>query len=184
MRWSQSGGPNPNPAYNYQIPKHPYLPFSDQHATVPPTITNNVIQEYITETEKLLLQSQNNSHIIHTKDNLTRSQRTTLNKLQKRTDIVIKKSDKGDKITVETKEHYIQDGLKHLSGPKIYHRVREDMNPDIYNTIKKFLDHSLDRGVINEDIHNFLSKHNPRTPIIYFVKKTSQKSYNCSPHCI
>jgi len=92
------------------MPRHPYLPSSEQHATVP-----TVIQEYITETEKLLLQNQNNSHIIYTKDNLTRSQRTTLNKLQKRTDIVIKKSDKGDKITVETKEHCIQDGLKQWS---------------------------------------------------------------------
>jgi len=50
------------------MPRHPYLPSSDQHATIP-TVTNNVIQEYITETEKLLLQNQNNSHIIYTKDN-------------------------------------------------------------------------------------------------------------------
>jgi len=54
------------------------------------------------------------------------------------------------------------------------------MNPTIQNTIKKFLDHSLDRGLINEDIYNFLSRQDPKTPIIYFVKKTSQKSYSCS----
>jgi len=41
------------------------------------------------------------------------------------------------------------------NDPKIYHRVQKDMNPTIQSTIKKFLDHSLDRGLINKDIYIF-----------------------------
>jgi len=146
--------------------------------TVPPSSTNNVIQQYITETEKILLQNRDAIN----RNNLSRKQRTILNKLQHRTDIVIKKSDKGDKITVETTEHYIQDGLNHLSDTNIYHRVEEDMNPVIHQTIQKFLDHSLDRGLINEDIHQFLTKQqNPRTPIIYFLKKLHKTPVKVRP---
>ena len=56
-------------------------------------------------------------------------QRQTLNKLTKREDIVIKKSDKGDTIVVETKENYIKDGLDHLSDTNVYHCIEEDINP-------------------------------------------------------
>jgi len=43
------------------------------------------------------------------KDNLTKIERTTLNKLKNRKDIVFKKADKSDIIVVETLERYVQD---------------------------------------------------------------------------
>ena len=93
------------------------------------------------ETEKVLLHNRDGINTTSNRDKLSRKQRTILNKLHQRTDIFIKKSDKGDKITVETTQHYIQDGLNHLFDTNIYHRVEEDMNPVIHQTIQKFLDH-------------------------------------------
>ena len=72
----------------------------------------------------------------NTRDKLSRKQRTIFNKLQQRTDIVIKKSDKGDKITVETTQHYIQDGLNNLFDSNIYHRVEED-HPSNYSKVSR-----------------------------------------------
>lgn len=87
----------------------------------------------------------------------------------KRDDIVIKKSDKGDTIVVETKDNYIKDGLTHLRDTNVYHCIDKDINPDLHQAIHKFLQHSLDRGLIDKDIFTFLTKNgNPRTPVIYY----------------
>jgi len=95
-----------------------------------------------------------------------------LNLLEKRTDIVIRKSDKGDKITVETRERYISDGLNHLNNEEVYHRLDKDINHELHESISKFLKHSLNRGIINQDLFNFLNmEEEPRTPLIYFLKK-------------
>jgi len=58
---------------------------------VPSSSTNNVIKEYIIETEKVLLHNRDGINTACNRDNLSRKQRTILNKLQQRTDIVIKK---------------------------------------------------------------------------------------------
>ena len=115
------------------------------------------------------------------RSNLNHQQRQTLNKLTKREDIVIKKSDKGDTIVVETKENYIKDGLYHLSDTNVYHCIEEDINPKIHYTIKKFLKHSLDRGLIDNNIFNFLKVDQPRTPIIYLLKKLHKIQYRSAP---
>ena len=64
---------------------------------------------------------------------------------KRREDIVIKKSNKGDKIVVETREHYINDGLSHLLDKNVYNWVEEDINPNLHKAIEKFLNHSLNR---------------------------------------
>ena len=56
-----------------------------------------------------------------THDNLTRREIQILNNLQKRADMIIKKSDKGNKIIFKTKENYIKDGLTHLADEEVYH---------------------------------------------------------------
>ena len=117
-----------------------------------------------------------------TNNNLTRRERQILNNLQKRTDIIIKNSDKGDKIVVETKENYIKDGLIHLSDEEVYHRLITDINPEIHQHILKYLDHTLERGLIIQDMYQFLTANkDPRKPIIYFPKKLHKTSISVRP---
>ena len=74
-----------------------------------------------------------------------------VNQLKKRTDIVIKKADKGDTIVVETIERYTTDGLKHLANQQVYLPIERDINPDSTIAINKFLKDALDKGLINCD---------------------------------
>ena len=102
--------------------------------------------------------------------------------MKNRTDIIIKKADKGDTIVVETVDNYIKDGLTHLSNTKYYHRIEEDFNPNIENAIKKFLNNAHQRGLIDSDTFKFLSPPSPsRTPLIYFLKKLHKQPISVRP---
>ena len=103
------------------------------------------------------------------RDNLNKRQRSTLKALSKRTDIIIRESDKGDTIVVETIDRYISDGLSHLSDEEVHHRLSTDITIKTHNAIASFLEHCFERGLINHHIYQFLkSTKQPDTPIIYF----------------
>ena len=116
------------------------------------------------------------------KDNLTIAERTTLNQLKNRKDIVIKKADKGDTIVVETLERYVQDGLNHLNNPDIYQPIDKDINLEITQAINKFLQDVLNKGLIDHDTFEAIKPSpNPRTPIIYFLKKLHKNPISVRP---
>ena len=92
--------------------------------------------------------------------------------LSKRTDIIIRKSDKGDTIVVETMHRYINDGLQHLSDEEVYHHLPNDVTEETHKIIVSFVEHCFARGLINHDIYQFLrSTKQPETPIIFFLNK-------------
>ena len=124
--------------YCYDLPKHPYLP--NKHPINVSTSVESTINQYIKQTKESFSNELDNLNQ-NSKDNLTNRERHILNKLQKRTDIVIKKSDKGDKIVVETTENYIKDGLKHLSDGEIYHTLDGDINQELHENINRYLKH-------------------------------------------
>lgn len=69
-------------------------------------------------------------------------------------------------------ERYIEDGLKHLNDTTTYLPIQEDINPEIAKTINKYLREAMDKGLLDRDTyHAIKSPSNPRTPIIYFLKK-------------
>lgn len=147
----------------------------DEGRSCDPNSNNNLeLNPNIQQYRELTLATAKNAFDVTTKfkDNLTKAERTTLNKLKKRKDIVIKKADKGDTIVVETLEQYTQDGLHHLNNPDIYLPILDDINPEITRSINKFLKDALDKGLIDYDIYeNIKPSKDPRTPIIYFLKK-------------
>ena len=109
--------------YKFDLPKHPYLP-NNCHTDIPSNVEASTDQ-YVNLTKNTFL-NRTNKIYPHRTDNLTKAERQILNKLQHRKDIIIKKSDKGDKIVVETVDNYINDVLKHLSNTDIYHRLEKD----------------------------------------------------------
>ena len=139
--------------YCYDLPKHPYLP--NKHPINVSTSVESTINQYIKQTKESFLNELDNLNQ-NSKDNLTNRECHILNKLQKRTDIVIKKSDEGGKIVVETTENYIKDGLKHLSDGEIYHRLDGD-NQELHENINRYLKYVYERGLINSDMYEFLT---------------------------
>ena len=52
------------------------------------------------------------------------------------------------------------------------HRIKSDINPELFKTINKFVDQAYQKGYIDKDIYDFLTEiKEPRTPLIYFLKK-------------
>ena len=165
---NQNTNPNPNPNPNWNT-----NPNEDQG-------TNPNIQQYKNTTLKEAKETFSNR--TQPRSNLTTAEKTTLNKLKNRKDIIIKKADKGDTIVVETVERYTQDGLKHLNDKKVYTPTTEDINPQICQAINKLLQDALDKGLLDKETHdNIKPPENARTPIIYFLKKLHKNPISVRP---
>ncbi|XP_065893417.1 uncharacterized protein [Dysidea avara] len=152
--------------------------------TVNTTTTDNNLNTIILRYQQLTLEAVEEAIDARTpiKNNLSIAERTTLNQLKKRTDIIIKKADKGDTIVVETMERYIEDGMKHLSNTNIYKQIPEDINPEITKAINKYLKEAVDKGILEHDTYNFIKPpENPRSPIIYFLKKLHKTPISVRP---
>ena len=122
--------------------------------TVNTTTTDNNLNTIILRYQQLTLEAVEEAIDARTpiKNNLSIAERTTLNQLKKRTDIIIKKADKGDTIVVETMERYIEDGMKHLSNTNIYKQIPEDINPEITKAINKYLKEAVDKGILHQPV--------------------------------
>jgi len=130
--------------YHFDIPRHPLIPNSTHHSSSLSDSAKSAIHQYISDCKHDI---DNTPRQTNMKDNLTNRERQTLNRLKLRTDIIIKKADKGDTIVVETIENYIKDGMTHLSDTKYYHRLEEDINPTLCKTITKFLINAQQKGL-------------------------------------
>jgi len=118
--------------YRCDLPKHPFLP--THHPTNCPGKASEMIDKFIDKTKSYLSFGEFPCKT----DNLTKKERKVLNSLIKRLDIIIKKSDKGDKIVMETVENYVKEALAHLDNENVYHRIDHDINPQLYIEIKNF----------------------------------------------
>ena len=163
--------------FQYDIPKHPLLPYkswsncSDHSAWI--------IKQFIDANKQDLM---NATTVPVKQSNLNHKEMEVLHTLAKRRDIIIKSSDKGDKIVVETIENYIKDELAHLENQDIYQHIKSDINPELAKTINKFVDQAYQKGCIDKDTNDFLTQViEPRTPLIYFLKKLHKNSISVRP---
>ena len=86
----------------------------------------------------------------HHSDNLTSQERQALASLSTRTDIIIKKADKGLATVVMSHEDYISKVMQHLNDEQHYKKLQEDPNELFSRHIKSFLQemaslHSIDK---------------------------------------
>ena len=92
---------------------------------VPPPNRDAALETYIKAIEKdinkAVLQSPKKHH-----DNLTSEERQALSSLRARTDIVIKKADKGSATVVMSREDYISKVMCHLDDREYYRKLNED----------------------------------------------------------
>ena len=166
--------------FAYDIPRHPLIA-SKARSTIT-TISDHAqdaIDQYIGHCKTSIKQCNRETT---KRNNLSTHERKILNSLKKRTDIIIKKADKGDTIVVETTDNYIQDGLAHLSNEKFYHRTPDDINSTIHLAINKFLNNAHHHGLIDKETFQYLTPPiNYRTPLIYFLKKLHKDPISVRP---
>ena len=113
-----------------------------------------IIEQFIDANKQDLM---NETMLPVKQSNLNQKEMEVLHTLAKRRDIVIKSSDKVDKIVVETIENYIKDGLAHLENQDIYHHIKSDINPELSKTINKFVDQAYQKGYTDNNTYDFLT---------------------------
>jgi len=89
--------------FRYDLPRNIFYNREITDSDVPNTVLSTINQIMNNMDRDLAKNAISNIH----RDNLNKRQRSTLKALSKRTDIIIRKSDKGDTIVVETIERYI-----------------------------------------------------------------------------
>ncbi len=142
-------------------------PFKKKSTYIPPH-GNTALETYITNTERELRE------LLPTKPrmNLRKEEFVALKKLSTRTDIVIKKADKGSCIVIEDVGDYINNGEKHLQDEKTYTQLEEDPTGSIANHITEYLNETAEAEHISrQTVEAIKPSQETRTQVMYFLKK-------------
>ena len=104
--------------------------------------------------------------------NLSSKEYTALKSLKGRTDIIIKKADKGSCIVIEDAIDYINNGEQHLKDERTYTHLTEDPTETIADHITRHLDEMAEAGYISrQTVEAIKPSQEPRTQAMYFLKK-------------
>ena len=131
---------------------------------------NKILETYINNTRSQLYQLHSTRP---TRDNLSPSERRALASLRKRTDVIIKKADKGNCVTVEDTQDYIRAAEKHLSDETKYEKLPFNITDIIYDRIQStVLFHYLRRNLTRTQFeYASPPKEHCRTQLFYRLKK-------------
>ena len=114
--------------------------------------------------------------IIKENQNLTHTDRTSLNSLRKNTDVTIKKSDKGSCCVIMNTQDYIQEAEHQLNNKKHYKKLDEPIFKETINQINTILRTILDKKYINQKQFDFLcAKDDSRQRHLYTLPKIHKK---------
>lgn len=134
-------------------------------------IHNEFVKSYIhTTTDTLKNNIDKNKYC---KYNLTRQERTDLNTLKKRTDIVIRPIDKGSAVYILTPEQYNEENVRQLNNTKFYTQLQAPVHPQANDKISDIIQNMLQDNTINKDTFNYLKQNflNPKSRIFHSLPK-------------
>ena len=147
-----------------------YRPKSDWD---PPPGKCGALEAYIEEVEKdidsLLSQPQ------HNPDNLNREERSALQSIKDREDIVIKKADKASTVVVLDKQTYLAEAQRQLSDEKFYVKLDSDPTEKFAKEITDTLTDMYDNGEIGDNVYHSLVPTNCRPGQFYLLPKIHKK---------
>lgn len=115
--------------------------------------------------EKLLLDPNK------TQDNLSKEERSALQSLKNRDDIVIKKADKGSTVVVLDKEDYVAEAHRQLSDERFYKKLDSDPTKEFSATISKTLGEMLSNNEIGNNVYTTLNPTDCRPGQFYLLPK-------------
>ena len=105
------------------------------------------------------------------RDNLTKEERQALVSLRTRTDIVIKKADKGSATVVMSRQQYVTEVMRHLQNQYHYEKLPEDPTEVFFEEIKAFLEDMVSRHSIDKKTMASLLVKNSKPSRFYILPK-------------
>ena len=129
----------------------------------PPLNRHAALESYI-KVIKDNIQEQTQGPKKSRRDNLTKEERKALVSLRSRTDIVIKRADKGSATVVMSREQYIDEVMRQLNNHHHYEKLPGDPTELFFGEKKAFLEDMVSRHSINKKIMaSLLSKDSKRS---------------------
>jgi len=108
---------------------------------------------------------------IHSRPNINDEELKALHKLSNRTDIVIKKADKGGATVICSSEWYKKEAERQLSDATYYKQVEEDDTKKHEQIIKETLEGFVDTNIMEKKLSHQLVPNESRTPEFYLLPK-------------
>ena len=148
-----------------------YSPFRKRSHWTPPPNRNMALETYIKalmkDFEKELHQRPKKFY----RDNLTKDEREALFSLKTRTDIVIKRADKGSATVVMSRENYVREVMRQLDNEQHYLKLSEDPTDRFAEEIKMTLEEMVSNGGLDKETMKCLLPEEIRTSRFYILPK-------------
>ena len=115
--------------------------------------------------------------------NLSLTERETLKSLQKRSDIIIHRADKGGKIVVMDKDVYINDCKYQLDNEEFYTKINHDPTENICENIESEISKMVEKKLIDKKEPQLLKEtlEQPRLSILYELPKIHKMFHDFPP---
>ncbi|CAJ0927190.1 unnamed protein product [Ranitomeya imitator] len=108
---------------------------------------------------------------LHTSTNLSAPDFQALQSLRNDKNIIIKPADKGGAIVVMNRSDYTKEIHRQLHDGTVYRPLSSDPTTMIRNHIKDTLGPYVEKGVIDDNTREYLTKDFPITPVFYILPK-------------
>lgn len=104
-------------------------------------------------------------------NNLTHREKIALRRLNRRNEIIIKPTDKGNGIAIMTKEQYKSEAERQLNNPLHYKHIEENITPEIAQNIKKLARKYVAKGLMKSEVADYIVPQETRPAKFYTLPK-------------
>ena len=105
------------------------------------------------------------------RDNLTTRERDALKQLRRRTDIIIKSTDRGSGTVIMDRDWYINECKRQLNDIKFYRLLDTDITCDIQTRIRVYVQRMHKDNIIDDETKRFLIHTDPKAGRFYILPK-------------
>ena len=161
-------------------------PFRRKSGWAPPPNRDVGLETYVRAVKQDIDQALHQMSKRYRWDNLTSEERKALKSLRSRTDIVIKKADKGSATVVMSREDYIREVRRKLNQEENYRKLDDDPTDSFLQEIRCYLQHMVTRGVMDKETMCGLLPDHPRTSRFYIhcIAKNTQTWQSWKTYCL
>lgn len=106
---------------------------------------------------------------LHSQNNLSESQFSSIFELGRRKDIVIKPADKGGAVVVMSREAYKAEGLRQLENPKYYKEIEGPLAASTVIKINTILQRMVENGFLSRKQFDLLKASVPTNPRAFYL---------------
>lgn len=131
----------------------------------------------LVEHDLCTLQRQVGDRVSTAKDNLTKSQRSSLQNLTHMRDIVVRRADKGGTVTILDKGLYIQENARLLSDTSTYIKLQGDPTAKYKDLLRLHINEGVCKGVITNKQAEYIIPKFPTISVFHSFPKTHKPSF-------